>query len=309
MLYRFIVNPQANGGKTGTQIPFVRSVLDASGVTYELCETEGPGHAAELAQVNYDPDLCVVAVGGDGTLHEVCCGLMAQSKKVPLGVVPMGTGNDFVKVLDMPKNLKDGIRALTNATIRTVDVGWVRWEENGMAREEPFLNAVGIGFDAQVAYFSQELKHWPGMSGYMVAVIKTLRYWHCPDVNIVAHLANSECLRYTGPLLLATVGNGVSSGGAFYLTPRATIDDQKLNACVVPQLSTGHILRLLPKVVRGRHEADPAIETAEVTSLKLVSDTPLPIHTDGEVVSAQAQEIEVHIEANALPLLMPSAPL
>lgn len=307
--YRIILNPHADNGRAGRQLPGLRNALDAEGWSYEIHQTEGPGHATQLARVAYDPALRIIAVGGDGTLHEVCCGVLSQLQKVPVGILPMGTGNDFVKALGMPGTLAEGVEALQAATVQPVDVGWVRWTENGERHQEPFVNAVGIGFDAQVAYFAKDFKHWPGVSGYLAAVFRTLRYWHSPEVRVSAVRSDQEAplptVLYHGPMLLTTLGNGVSSGGAFYLTPNASIQDGRLDACVVPNLPLRRILRLIPKVMRGRHENAPELTIATVYTAHLVSNTPLPIHTDGEVVSAQARDIEIEIEPGALPVLMP----
>jgi YegS/Rv2252/BmrU family lipid kinase len=246
-----------------------------------------------------------VAVGGDGTVHEVARGLIEQGGRVPLGVIPMGTGNDFVKAIGMPGAPDAAVAALQRALPRAVDHGWVRWDEQGTMQEQAFVNAVGIGFDARVAHEASTFKRLPGMTAYLAAVFRTLRKWTSPPARVTAETPAGEavCL-YDGPLLLTTVGNGVSSGGAFYLTPQASIRDGVLDACIVAHASPWRIVQVLPRALRGRHTAEPEVHMATVRRLRLQAEAPLPLHADGEGLSRGTRTLEVRIAEGGLRVLM-----
>lgn len=304
MHYVLILNPVAGHGRVRRKQDALRRALDAASVSYEVRCTEAPGHAVALAHAAAAPGRAVVAVGGDGTVHEVARGLVEQGGGVPLGVIPMGTGNDFVKTIGMPSTPDAAVDALLRAQLQQVDHGWVRWEEHGQEREQVFVNAVGIGFDARVAYEARAFKRLPGMTGYLAAVFRTLRRWTSPRATVTAETAEGASVTlYAGALLLTTVGNGVSSGGAFYLTPHASIQDGVLDACVVAHASPWRILQVLPRALRGQHTAAPEVRMAAVRSLHLRADAPIPLHADGEGLSAGTQRMDVRIVEGGLRVL------
>jgi YegS/Rv2252/BmrU family lipid kinase len=245
-------------------------------------------------------------VGGDGTVHEVARGLIAQGGTVPMGVIPMGTGNDFVKTIGMPGSPAAAVAALRQAQPQAVDHGWVRWEDRGVSYEQAFVNAVGIGFDARVAHEAQAFKRLPGVTAYLAAVFRTLRHWTSPPARVtVETAADDDVCFYDGPLLLATVGNGVSSGGTFYLTPDASIQDGVLDACVVAHASPWRIVQVLPRALRGRHTDEPEVHMAPVRRLRLHAEAPLPLHADGEVLSTGTHTLDVRVAPGRLRVLVP----
>ena len=302
MHHILILNPFADHGRAGRRRDELERLLTAAGLSFQLWLTEEPGHAVELARSAARQAEAVVAVGGDGTVHEVARGVIESGEAAHLGVIPLGTGNDFVKVLGMPRRLPDAVAALACATPQRADFAWARWEADGQTHRAPFVNAIGIGFDARVAMEAERYKHWPGISGYLAAVFFTLRRWDAPHVCIKA----GEATLYEGPLLFATAGNGVSSGGTFYLTPDAAIDDGLLDLCIVENTTPGRIVRVLPKALKGRHAGEPEVHTARAAAFRLTSDAVLPLHADGEILATTAQRVEVEIAAGGLLVLQPA---
>lgn len=306
MHHVIILNPFARNGRAGKQRALLAAALQRVGLSFEIWQTEGPGHGVELAQRAAEAGAAVVAAGGDGTIQEVSRGVIENGSAVPLGVIPMGTGNDFVKMLGMPKSVDATAQALAKAVPRAVDYGLAHWWEEGERRSRPFMNAMGAGFDAAVARRAASLKYLPGITGYLAAVVRTLRQWEGPTVLVRTGSVSSEEILYEGPLLLVTVANGVSSGGTFYLTPDASIIDGHLDVCVVEQTSPRRILQVLPKAMKGRHVAEREVHTARVIRLQIEAETGLPVHADGELLAARAQRIEVDVVPGGLTILMPS---
>ncbi|HMB93607.1 MAG TPA: diacylglycerol kinase family protein [Rhodothermales bacterium] len=308
MRYIAILNPAADHGRTGKRCPQVRAALRSVGLTDEIWQTTHPGHAVVLARQAATQADVVVAVGGDGTVHEVSRGLIESGCPVSLGVLPLGTGNDFVKMLGMPRRLDEAVQALKIARPQAVDYGRVRWYEGGQLHEQPFVNAVGAGFDAQAAIEASAFKGLPGITGYLVAVLRTLRRWQSPQVRIVGRSASDQemTLLYEGPLLLVTVGNGISSGGMFRLTPQASITDGLLDVCLVQDVSKSRILQMMPHVIQGTHETAQEVHMNQINGLIISSATGLPVHADGEILAQQAPTIEIEVVSGGLSVLKPA---
>ncbi len=302
-----ILNPAADSGRTGRRRGVVEAALRAAGLEGELWLTEGPGHAVALAQQAARQAEAVLAVGGDGTIQEVCRGLLADGGGAHLGVLPMGTGNDFVKMLGLPRRPEAAARALATAIPRALDYGFIRWIEDDRQHAQVFINAAGAGFDARAAVVAYTYKHWPGITGYLAAVLHTLRQWVSPQARIVVSTTPSEQPRafYEGPLLLVTAGNGISSGGMFRLTPHASLSDGLLDVCLVEHMSIPRILQVLPRAIRGTHEMAQEVHTARVTTVEITADAGLPVHADGEILAQSARFVHITVIAGGLSVLVP----
>jgi YegS/Rv2252/BmrU family lipid kinase len=302
-----ILNPAADHGRTGKRHHQVMVALRSAGLTDEVWQTKHPGHAVTLARQAAMQADAVIAVGGDGTIQEVSRGLIESGRPVSLGVIPLGTGNDFVKMLGMPRRLDKAAQALSTAVPQAVDIGLVRWCESGQQHQQLFVNAVGAGFDAQAAIEAKMFKGLPGMTGYLAAVLRTLRRWQSPQGRVVGRLSPSGAMEllYEGPLFLVTVSNGISSGGMFRLTPHASITDGLLDVCLVQDASTSRMLQLIPRAIQGTHETAQEVNMYRVTAITITTDTGLPVHADGEILAHQARSIEINVVSGGLSVLKP----
>ena len=311
-----ILNPAAGNRRAGRAHDQLRQALGASGVPFEIFTTERPNHASVLARRAAGRFDAVLAGGGDGTVQEVATGLLDEAAETPIGIVPLGTGNDFAKLLGVPKRPADAIPALLDADIIPVDAGTVCWrdaETPHRIHEAIFINAVGIGFDALVAAEVDRLKVFRGISGYVAGVWKALRIWEQPEADVrraFVHAGADEAEEapplHRGPFFLAAVSNGVSVGGGFRLTPNARIDDGLLDLCLVEgPLSFARIVTLLPKAIAGRHLGEPEVTMGLVDRLAVRLSAGVPIHVDGEVLTRTAVEIEVEVRPGAFRMLRP----
>jgi diacylglycerol kinase (ATP) len=304
MKFAYILNPAAGGGRAGRRRDGLDDLLRRSGAPYSLIQTEAPGHATELAREATASHEAVIAVGGDGTIQEVVRGLRGTER--PLGVLPLGTGNDFAKMIGMPLRPEEGVPALLSAAVSHVDLGMVRWKnEDGEQRERIFANAVGIGFDAMTAVQVVRFKKLGGRLAYLAGVMATLRLWRQPEVEVSLTGQGGERVIHHGPFFLASASNGISVGGGFYLTPDALVDDGLLDLCLIDRLSIPRVFQLLPRAMRGKHVGAKEVTIERTTNLKIRSGIPLPIHADGEVVTSSAIEIEVEVLPAVQPVLAP----
>ena len=305
MHYAIIFNPRAGFGRPQKKRSMVERAMRRAGLSYDLYHTARPGHAVELAvqlAPRYD---ALLAAGGDGTVQEVGAGLVGVSSRVPLGVLPLGTGNDFLKMTGIPGSVEPAAASLRGAVPVAVDVGQVRGKEEGGDRfDRLFVNVLGVGFDAEVAQAVQSYKMLRGKAAYLAAVLAVLRRRSVPLVRVAVENGEEETAYYEGPLFLAALGNGRSSGGGFYLTPEADLRDGKLDLCLIEALPLRRIARLIPAVLRGRHLRAPEVHFERVRRMRLFAESSLSVHADGEVVTRSARQVDVEVVPQRLHVLM-----
>lgn len=269
----------------------MRAALAAAGLEFELVRTAYPNHARELAAAAAQENRysAVVAAGGDGTINEVVNGLLGSA--TPLGLIPIGTGNDLVKLLDLPPDQPQvAAQRLRDGRIRPVDIG--------IANERAFINGLGCGFDAQVTVESRRPTRLHGFAVYLVALVRALANYQSPRMRVSF---NDQTIEQR--MLLVTVGNGRCHGGGFWVTPDALIDDGKLDLCVAAYMRLDEIVRNVPKVLKGTHTKLKQVRMAHVTEVTIESDAPMPVHVDGELLGTTLRRVDVQLRPGALNLL------
>lgn len=308
-----IVNPAADSGRLAGRVDEIGRVFLNRFRHVIVCPTEGRGHARRLAARGRDFDL-VAAVGGDGTVHETALGLADHDIRIPLAVIPLGTGNDFGRMLGMVRRVEKAVGQIADGTPVDIDTGTVTWSEEGSRRTRGFVNAVGIGLTAMTAYRAPNYKRWPLNLGYSAAALDALVRWR--SVWTIVHdlspaeaevVAAGERILFDGPLLFATIGNARDSGGGYSLTPEARLADGHLDACLVRHMSIVRAVALMPAARRGTHIRRKAVTYGKVVHVRLESDGVLPIHTDGEVITTAARDIEVLIRRRSLRVIVAAA--
>jgi YegS/Rv2252/BmrU family lipid kinase len=278
---KLILNPIADMGRAWKVANDLRPIVaeygraDWSGTVY-------PGHATELArQAAIDGYDMVVALGGDGTVHEVVNGLMqAPAEKHPvLGVVPVGSGNDFAHAIGIPMQSDHALAQAFNGEPSGVDIGLMT-DEHG--RKEYFDNTVGIGFDAVVTIRSHRLPIVRGFLMYLTAVVQTILLNHEP---VHMKIKTDEEQWEQGTIML-TVCNGPREGGGFLVAPDARPNDGILHFATITQCSRLTMFRLIPEVMNGTHGRFKQVKLGACKKFSLVADKPMYIHTDGEIYTS-----------------------
>ena len=228
------------------------------------------------------PD-AVIVVGGDGSVHSAVNGWMRAGGGAPLAFVPVGTGNDFTKMLGYASDWRAACRQIAQARTRVVDVA--------RCNDFHFINSLGIGFDARVAMAANRMQWLHSRAVYGVALLRTLCFDHAtPKVRLQYAAATLE-----SAITLIAVNNGRVEGGAFVLAPQAEIDDGLLDVVVASALSRFGILRLVPRVLRGTHADHPAVRIFRSDRLLIECDTGTPVHADGEIRYTDAQRLEITV--------------
>ena len=306
-----VLNPSSGRGRAAAQQADLAHALAAAGLAAHFLVTARPGHAVELARDAVRAGYGIVAAaGGDGTVSEVVNGLMAAaSPGQPAGtlaLLPFGSGNDFAAHLGVPGALAGAVDVIAAGCTRRIDVGYVCCHEEGQTTSRYFNNGMGVGLEAAVTLASYTVRRLQGLSLYLAAALKTLPRFRAVDVTLTAHAGDGGMWQRHAPTLMVTVGNSPRSGGGFYLTPDARVDDGALDVCVATDVSVGRRFVLLPKALRGRHTDDAAVTMLRVTSLHLVAPAGIPVQLDGEVVARAATQVDVTLLPASLDVIVPA---
>jgi diacylglycerol kinase (ATP) len=308
-MYLFLINPVSGNGTSLKVWKIVQQELERQGVAYRHAFTERAGHAADLARIAADehrsgrqPLIAVVAIGGDGTIHEVVNGL-ADCPELPVGVIPAGSGNDFVRGFDLPKQPLAALEHLLAAgglRVRTVDVGRYRL---GAGREGLFINGIGIGFDGEIAKRANESRFKPllnrlrlGQLAYVLTMFRLLFTYRTHDVEIVI---DGEARPFSNVWLIA-VSNIAFYGGGMRINPQAVPDDGEFNLCIVHNLSRLKLLAVFSTVFPGKHTRFEEVTMLRGRQIEVRSSRPMTIHADGEIIGTTPLTVEVEAGARAV---------
>jgi len=299
-----IVNPTAGYCRARRLWPRLLASLGEPGAKVATWWTEWPGQAETLAararREGFDR---VVAVGGDGTLLEVVNGLWWEPRgPLPsIGVVPFGTGCDYVRNFDLGPTLRDQVMtALGEAALR-VSLGLVRLQGfDGRPRQRVFINVLGLGFDARViAGFRQQRLRLPGKTGYFLSGIKEML--RLPQHRITGAL-DGRPLKTEA--MLVAIGLGRYFGGGMMITPGASPPAGHFQVVLAQKLSPLELLGLLPGLYFGRHLNHPRVTAAYASRIKINADPPAEVEAEGELEGTTP--LEVTIIPRALEIAAPS---
>jgi YegS/Rv2252/BmrU family lipid kinase len=283
-----IVNPAAGRGRVRRDWPRMAQRLREAGLAFDVAETREPGEAVGLAERAAREFDVVIAVGGDGTVHEVVNGLLRAGGGAALGVLPLGSGDDFAKML--PES--DAIERIARGGVRAFDAG--RIVADGTRY---FANGMDVGFGAHGAYNVRKVPPWlTGFGAYLGALLLTMvRY---PELRVRIRVDDGEAVAQA--TTIAAVMNGRSFGGSFHVCPDARADDGWLDLMVSRGCSRLDILGLVPKILRGAHAGDPRLRLSRAKKVTIESDDPLLVEADGEIAFEDARRLAVEILPGAL---------
>lgn len=299
------INPTASFGKGSDVGPAVVQTLRALG--HEVTSLQEPDFEQLMESgrraVASKPDALIV-VGGDGMVN-LGANLVAQSR-VPLGIVPSGTGNDMARGLGIPHdNTEAAIGALIEALgrpARVIDAGRVSFAdaETGLPGIRWFACMVSAGFDSVVNERANRMQRPKGASRYTIAL--GLELVRLKPIEYRLELDGTELVTSA---MLVTVGNNVSLGGGMKVTPDALVDDGLFDVLVVQPLSRVQFLRIFPRVFKGTHITDPRVAIHRVKRIRIESDVAVA-YADGERIARLPVDIEV--VSGALRILAPAQP-
>lgn len=298
---KLIFNPTANLGRAWSVASALRSIVSEFG-NADWSGTVYPTHVTELArQAAEEGYETVVAMGGDGTMHEVLNGLMQvpAERRPRLGIVPVGSGNDFAFSCGISEKPEEAMRQALGGTSAQVDVGYMI---DGNGRREYWANCIGIGFDTIVTLHSRKVPLFQGFTVYLLAVLQTILLDYQP-FELQLNVDGQEWQR---EYMLFVMMNGKREGSGFHVTPASRPDDGVFNYLGVDKVSRLKMLQILPAVLNGTHGAMKECHLDTFRKLELVSKQPLYIHLDGEIFATPAtrvNQVSVEILPGALQIV------
>ncbi len=290
-----IFNPNSDRGRSGQKASDLRAIIEEMGGA-DWAGTEYPAHATQLAaEAGIKGYKTVVALGGDGTVHEVINGLMKIDalQRPRLGIVPIGSGNDFAHAAGIQSDSQAAIRRIFTGAPKAVDVLLMR---DGAGRMEYFNNTAGIGFDGAINIQSRKITGLYGFIMYLTATLMTVaNHFDAPHLKITYDGGTLD-----QPILMFTIGNGPREGGGFNTTPGSKVDDGIVECVYIRPVSKLRILQLIPTVMNGTHLREKEVKLIKTTRLVIDSDRALPIHLDGELFAPYEAEVR-HVEIQLMP--------
>ena len=270
MFYAFIVNPAAGNGYAVKTMEHLKEKLDAAGTEYTVYYTERPGHATEIASelASKEKTDVIVSVGGDGTAGEVAAGLTDTGKM--MGIIPAGTGNDFIKSSGIPNDPDEALKLLMQGKTRKIDTGTVN--------NRFFLNVCGTGFDVTVLdYAENEKKKHRGLTPYFLGLIKAI--FHYRSIHL---FLTTDGQKEEGEYLICSIANGQYIGGGIPICPVADIEDGKLDLVLIRNVHRWQIPFYLPGLMMSRALCFRITRHSKVSEV-IIQGSNLRINIDGDI--------------------------
>jgi len=291
-MIHFIVNPSAGGGKAQKSVLMIQNFMNKKHIKYKISFTKCPNDATQIArQAVLDGDKKIIAVGGDGTALEVLCGLKPEDD-VYFGVIPLGTGNDFVRTLNIGKDIETALNIVISDNYINSDFIEVL--------DKYCLNISSIGIDAEIVKDSYALKKaFKGFS-YLAAVLK----------NVVDFKPYRATLVIDGKIIdddftLVAIANGKYYGGGFMIAPSARLDSGEMLVCTCKKMSNAKMMRVFPMLYAGTHgKLDEVKFYTAKDKVELYLDKKMNLNVDGNIFPNQ-EKMEFKIRKNAIKILSP----
>lgn len=290
-----IVNPRAGGRGAARLLDRLRRTLDATGLDHEVRPTAGPGDATAIARTALGGGArYLVAVGGDGTVHEVVNGMLdaAGAPVGPgavLGVVAAGSGCDFVRTFDLPTKVPAAVDRLGGDAVRPIDVARVSYvDPDGRPSSRYFANIAEAGLGATTADRADRMPRAMGQSRYLAAFWAVLPGYRAGDARVEV----DGQVAYEGRVVNVVAANCRFFGGGMQISPRSDPADGRLEVLVFHGRKTDSFT-MLPKVYRGSHLPHPGVAELRGRSVVVTAAHPLAMEADGEVLGTTPATIEI----------------
>ncbi len=284
-----IVNPAAGGGRSAKLAGPALARLREGGLSIDVIASNGPGHAVQLAREAYGQGYRrFIAVGGDGTAHEIFNGVLPASigkDRISLGFLPLGTGNSFLR--DFTQDGAEGsLRALLAGRTRPVDL--VRLTHS--AGEIYSFNLLSVGFTADVAALTNRFFKPLGQAGYLLGVfVRVVQLRRRPFRLRCDDDQNWDERR----CLFLTFSNSKYTGGTMLIAPNADPTDGLIEFVRWGPIGRFGLMRMLPKLYDGSHITHPLASRRAVRHVEFNVPVPVDVMIDGEVATLECRSVDV----------------
>lgn len=265
----FVIWNPASGGKSRSIVSQLQKFLKEKSISCHIENTNKTKSAAVSVSENLTAAFTdLIIVGGDGTINEAINGLTFD---IPVSIIPAGTGDDFVKMIDVGTRLQEQFEVAINGQIKRIDLG--------LCNDRKFINGVGIGFDGQIVedMISKRVPLLKGHAAYYYHVLRILGGYKERAFNF--RIGDQQLEK---ELILLTIGNGSTFGGGFKLMPEAKIDDGLLEVCEIGKLSGLRRFLNVHKLSNGTHGTLNMVNFYRTAKVVVEENELLFAHIDGE---------------------------
>ncbi|UCH94676.1 MAG: diacylglycerol kinase family lipid kinase [Candidatus Aminicenantes bacterium] len=300
-----IVNPLSARGKTGQRWNTIKEIIKHYFNEYKYIFTERPKQATEIARdLLKDGFDLIIGVGGDGTLNEITNGYFQQdsqqavNEEAALGIIPSGTGSDFVRHLKIPRDFKGSVEAIKNSGVKAIDVGKITFNFDSSEAERSsayFINVADFGLGAEV---SRNIAAVPsrkrGAFSYYLGLLSTIRTYKSKKVRVVIDDTEEISSRF----LIGAVANGRIFGGGMIIAPEAEPDDGYFDLVLVENMGRFEVIKNSRLLYTGTLDKHPKVTIKRVRDIKVYpaaedEDNTVNIEYDGEIGKSIPAEFRI----------------
>ncbi len=301
-MLRVILNPYSNRWRARDRWPQAEAALRKAGLDFEVVISQHKRHIIDLAeQAIREGASSIIVAGGDGSIGEAVNGMIralgsADAPLPPLGILPLGSANDFVCNLGLPLNLDQAAQVIAQGKTEQFDLC--------QCNERYFVNNSAIGLEPYVTTKQERIEWIKGQSRYIAAALWAI----AEGPRWEAHI-EWEGGAYEGPITLLSVGNAPRTGGVFYMTPHADPRDGRLTFTFGYRSSRLGVLRVLPSTMKagsGNYVELPGIYEHHSSFVKISLNKESPVHTDGELFENWQRQVEYRIYPGRLTVYVAS---
>lgn len=291
-----IVNPKAGSGKGLKDWPIISNQMYNSGLRFTCLFTEHKYHAIELTvKAIKDGFRNIVAIGGDGTVHEVVNGIFIQkavpTTEISLAVIPAGTGNDWIRMYGISKTYSEAVKSLVKKRSVLQDVAKVDYYETRVKHTRYMANVAGLGYDAVVNLKYNNLKD-EGKYGKMLYLRSTVQTFVKFTSKKFKIFTDGE-LFYDGMVFSGAVGIGKFNGGGMQQTPNAQVNDGLMDLTVIRKMSKFRVIRNFKLLFSGNIYNIPKVIFKQCKKIQIETTPETRIEIDGEAVGTSPFEFEL----------------
>jgi YegS/Rv2252/BmrU family lipid kinase len=291
-----VVNPNAGRRKGLLDWEKISGHLNHNNLQYNSVFTERPGHATEIVIENVEKEgyRRIVVVGGDGTMNEVVNGVFRQKRfkttDITLGMITVGTGNDWGRMFGIPADYEEAVKILTRNQVFIQDAGIVKYCNEDEPEKRYFVNIAGMGFDAEVVRKSNKSKE-KGKGGILIYLVNIftslLRYSH------VDAFIDVDGLNMENKIFSMNVGICRYNGGGMIQAPNAIPDDGLFDLTVIRKLSKPNVILSLKRLYNGTIHKHPKVDSYTGKSIRVESSDTIRLETDGETLGHTPIEFSI----------------
>jgi YegS/Rv2252/BmrU family lipid kinase len=301
-----IVNPHAGGGAVGREWTRIQKLAQERLGPFRFNLTQGPGHASHLARVAMQEGAeLLVCVGGDGTLNEIVTGMMnekgPQQPDALLGLIPMGTGCDFIRTVRIPRDPGEAVEVIATSRSETVDLGRISYlDHQGRQASRYFLNVASFGLGGEVdERVGRTTKIFGGFLSFIWAMLLSVLTYRQKTV----HVRVDSCPEETFGAMNVVIANGQYHGGGMWVAPQASLSDGLFHVTVIGEFSLPEVLWHLPKLYDGRLLQLEKVRSLTCRRLDARSEDRVLLDVDGEQPGILPATVE--IVPSAIRIILP----